>query len=219
LKYQLPKELIDKLCDLSIGENGGAVSILVAMRKCAHLDDSFWLLLFAAIRDREVDAISEEKKIPILEGGQVKHMSMADIEQKFILENPDLLTAQRCIPAKEKYLLYDENGEPLDLRTKVDEYVQDCSDCSERVPEPDELLNIPKALEEKVFLFADRKHKGFAEAYSRVKSWAVFPDFKRKIQHHTARCLECGKRTAQLLLSPKHREAISRRHHLKVILR
>jgi len=121
--------------------------------------------------------------------------------------------------AKEKYLLYDENGEPLDLRTKVDEYVQDCSDCSERVPEPDELLNIPKALEEKVFLFADRKHKGFAEAYSRVKSWAVFPDFKRKIQHHTARCLECGKRTAQLLLSPKHREAISRRHHLKVILR
>jgi len=98
LKYQLPKELIDKLCDLSIGENGGAVSILVAMRKCAHLDDSFWLLLFAAIRDREVDVISEEKKIPILEGGQVKHMSMADIEQKFILENPDLLTAPRCIP-------------------------------------------------------------------------------------------------------------------------
>ena len=92
--------------------------------------------------------------------------------------------------AKEKYLLYDENGEPLDLRTKVDEYVQDCSDCSEvqeikkRVPGPDEgLLKIPKALEEEVLLFADRKHKGFAEAYSRVKSWADFPDFKRKVLH------------------------------------
>ena len=93
--------------------------------------------------------------------------------------------------AKEKYLFYDENGEPLDLSTKVDEYVQDCRDCSEvqeikkRVPRSDEghLLKIPKALEEEVLLFADKKHKGFAEAYSRVKSWADFPDFKRKVLH------------------------------------
>ena len=183
VQYQIPNEVMDKLCDLRIEETGAEASILSVLRESSLLDNDFWRLLFTDIRDREVEVISEEKRIPILEGGQVKHMSMADIEQKFILENPDLLTAQRCIPAKEKYLLYDENGEPLDLRTKVDEYVQDCSDCSERVPEPDELLNIPKALEEKVFLFADRKHKGFAEAYSRVKSWAVFPDFKRKVLH------------------------------------
>ena len=58
-----------------------------------------------------------------------------------------------------------------------------------RVPGPDEghLLKIPKALEEAVLLFADRKHKGFAEAYSRVKSWADFPDFKRKVPHSTER--------------------------------
>ena len=98
VKYQLPKEVIDKLCDLSIGENGGAVSILAAMRKCAQLDDNFWRLLFTAIRDREVDVISEEKRIPILEGGQTKHMSMTNIEQKFNLENPDLLTAQKAVP-------------------------------------------------------------------------------------------------------------------------
>ena len=93
--------------------------------------------------------------------------------------------------AKEKYLFYDQNGEPLDVRTKVDEYVQDCSDCSaikeirNRVPGPSagRLLQIPKVLEEEVLLFADRKHKGFAEAYSRVKSWADFPDFKRKVLH------------------------------------
>ena len=94
--------------------------------------------------------------------------------------------------AKEKYLFYDENGEALDLRTKIDEYVQDCSDCSEvqeiksKVSGPDEghLFQIPKALEEEVLLFADRRHQGFAEAYSRVKSWTDFPDFKRKVTHY-----------------------------------
>ena len=97
-KYQLTKAVIDKLCDLSIGETEGSVSILAAMRECAQLDDNFWRLLFTAIRDREVDVISKEKRIPILEGGQVKHMSMTDIEQKFILENPDILTVQRAVP-------------------------------------------------------------------------------------------------------------------------
>ena len=100
VKYQLPKEVIDKLCDLSISETSAEAGILAALRECAQLDDNFWRLLFTAIRDREVDVISEEKRIPILEGGQVKHMSMTDIEQKFFLENSDLLTAQKCIPAQ-----------------------------------------------------------------------------------------------------------------------
>ena len=94
--------------------------------------------------------------------------------------------------AKEKYLFYDENGEALDLRTTIDECVQDCSDCSEvqeiksKVSGPDErhLFQIPKSLEEEVLLFADKRHQGFAEAYSRVKSWADFPDLKRKVTHY-----------------------------------
>ena len=98
MKYQLPNEVIDKLCDLSIGETSAEASILAAMRRCGQLDDDFWRLLFTAIRDREVDVISAEKRISILEGGQVKHMCMTDIEQKFKLENRDLLTGQRCIP-------------------------------------------------------------------------------------------------------------------------
>ena len=36
--------------------------------------------------------------IPILEGGQIKQMSMKEIECKFISENPDILTTQRCAP-------------------------------------------------------------------------------------------------------------------------
>ena len=98
VKYQLPNKVIDKLCDLSISETSAEASILAAMRECPQLDDNFWRLLFTAIRDREVDVISEEKRIPILEGGQTKHMSMTNIEQKFNLENPDLLTAQRAVP-------------------------------------------------------------------------------------------------------------------------
>ena len=98
VKYKLPNEVIDKLCNLSISETGGAVSIVAALRECAQLDDNFWRLLFTAIRDREIEVISEETRIPILEGGQTKHMTMRDIEQKFKLENPDLLTAQRAIP-------------------------------------------------------------------------------------------------------------------------
>merc|ERR1719264_579356 len=79
------------------------------------------------------------------------------------------------------------------------------------------LLQIPLELEHEVLLFADRRHHGFAEAYKRVESWADFPDFKSKIQQHTAGCLTCGRRAAQLLLSPQQREAIGRRHHLKFI--
>ena len=92
---------------------------------------------------------------------------------------------------KEKYLFYDENGHPLDLKTTVDEYIQVCRDCSKvqeirnKVPQSKEenLLQIPEALEEEVLLFADRRHLGFAEAYRRVKSWASFPDHKRKVLH------------------------------------
>ena len=91
--------------------------------------------------------------------------------------------------AKEKYLFYDENGEPLDLRTKVDEHVQGCSDCCEvqeiksKVSGLGEghLFPIPESLEDQVLLFADRRHQGFAEAYRRIKSWADFPDLKRKV--------------------------------------
>ena len=97
-EFQLLDDFMGKLFDLSIDENGGEAEILDLMRKCDLLDDNFWRLLFTAIRDRKVGQISEERRIPILEGGQTIHMSMGDIEQKFISENPDLLTEQRSVP-------------------------------------------------------------------------------------------------------------------------
>ena len=97
-QYQLPKQVIDKLCDLSINESASEAGILYDLGRCSQLDDDFWRLLFTAIRDSAVEEISGEKTIPILEGGQTKHMTMAEIEQKFISENRDLLTAQRSVP-------------------------------------------------------------------------------------------------------------------------
>ena len=89
---------------------------------------------------------------------------------------------------KEKYVFFDENGIPLDLRTTVDEHVQGCRDCSnvqkirDKLPNASgHLLQIPEEMEDEVLLFADRRHQGFAAAYKRVKTWADFPDFKQKV--------------------------------------
>ena len=99
---------------------------------------------------------------------------------------------------KEKHLFYDDKGDPLDMKTTVDERIQDCEDCSvvqeiKRKLPPNEkhLLDIPTELEHEVLLFADRRHRGFAEAYRRVKSWADFPDCKRKVVLQFARNNPC----------------------------
>ena len=105
---------------------------------------------------------------------------------------------------KEKYVFFDENGIPLDQKTTVDKHVQGCTECSDvqkikdKVPalqtslqnpeefeleaqRPNGLLQIPEKVELEVLDFADKRHQGFAVAYNRVKSWADFPDIKRKV--------------------------------------
>ena len=98
LQHPLPNKVKESMCDLSISETCGEASILDALRECSQLDDDFWRLLFTAIRDKEAVKISEEIRIPILEGGQTKYMTLTDIEQKFISENPGILTAKRSVP-------------------------------------------------------------------------------------------------------------------------
>ena len=88
-QYQIANDVI---------ETCGEASIVTALNKCPLLDKDFWRLLFTVMRDREVEEVSKEKRIPILEGGQTRLMSMTEIEQKFISENPDLLTTQRSVP-------------------------------------------------------------------------------------------------------------------------
>ena len=89
---------------------------------------------------------------------------------------------------KEKYAFFDRDGSALDLKSTVEDYVRRCIDCSEvgaikvKIPQGSGfLLQIPETIETEVLLYADRRHQGFAEAYKRVKTWADFPDFKRKV--------------------------------------
>ena len=110
--------------------------------------------------------------------------------------------------SKKKYLLFDENGISMDMKTVVAEHIRDCIDCSEVerlkkgilhcgnethvevhadfelqsvpsfIPTP---VAIPEKVEAEVLEYADRRHQGFAEAYKRIKSWTVFSDMKRKV--------------------------------------
>ena len=89
---------------------------------------------------------------------------------------------------KGMYVLYDENGILLDMKTEVREYVQGCTDCLDVQTIKDKapvasgrLLQIPVDMEPEVLLFADKKHQGFARAYKRLRTWADFPHFKRKV--------------------------------------
>ena len=43
------------------------------------------------------------------------------------------------------------------------------------------LLKIPEAMVTEVLRFADKRHQGYAVAYKRLKTWANFRDFKRKV--------------------------------------
>ena len=97
-RYRIREEVLEKLCDLNLSGNCNASSVLSCLRESSYLDDNFWRLLFTAIRDSQVEEISKERKMRILEGGQTKDMSMEDIERKFISENPDLLSVQKCVP-------------------------------------------------------------------------------------------------------------------------
>ena len=91
---------------------------------------------------------------------------------------------------KEKHILYDENGLPIVQDTVVEEHVQGCSDCrevweiKEKTADLGRLHEIPKEMENDVLLYADRWHQGFAVAYKRIKSWAHFPDLKRKVSNY-----------------------------------
>ena len=89
---------------------------------------------------------------------------------------------------RQNYVFYDKDGSALDHNTEVTMYVQKCLDCSEVLkiksklpPSSGRLLQIPKAMETQLLLFADRRHQGYAAAYKRVKTWVDFPDFKRKV--------------------------------------
>ena len=91
---------------------------------------------------------------------------------------------------KEKYIFHEKDGCTLDQTKIVADYANGCVDClevkkiREKVPSAagsGRLLQIPEAMVTEVLHFADKRHKGYAVAYKRLKTWANFRDFKRKV--------------------------------------
>ena len=98
IKDQLEENVKVKLESL-LGEEGiTGARILDSMKGCFLLGDDFWRLLFTAIRDRESHPIGNDMTVPILEGGQTKHMTIEEIEEKFFSENPNILKSFTSVP-------------------------------------------------------------------------------------------------------------------------
>ena len=97
---------------------------------------------------------------------------------------------------KEKYVFYDQTGAPLDKGALVDEHIRECTDCFEvqvikdKVPPcPSKfLLQIPEEIEHDALLYADKRHRGFADAFKRLQTWADFPDMERKVTETIINC-------------------------------
>ena len=62
------------------------------------LSETFWYLMFTAIRDRNTKPVDKSKVLRLISDGQEKYMTMEDIEEKFASDNPDILTSYTCVP-------------------------------------------------------------------------------------------------------------------------
>ena len=84
---------------------------------------------------------------------------------------------------KDKYVFYNENGDPVNLALVVSRHVRQCCHCQE-VKEihalcPDTkgpLLIIPPEHISKVLQYSDRQHQGYRECYRRIVNWCDFGD-------------------------------------------
>merc|ERR1712037_23127 len=90
------REALHRIC--SDESASDAARLLCKMKECAQLKDDTWRLLFTAIRDRVSCPISRDKKVPIVMGGQARLMTLEEIEEKLIQEDPGILTSQSCVP-------------------------------------------------------------------------------------------------------------------------
>ena len=75
-----------------------AARLLCKMKECTELKDDTWRLLFTAIRDGVSCLISRDKKVPIVMGGQARLMTLQEIEEKLIQEDPGIFTSQSSVP-------------------------------------------------------------------------------------------------------------------------
>ena len=78
ISHLLPENVRERLKRLCSADKTGKTNLLYSMEAESLLKDDFWRLLFQAFRDRGCSPIDANLKIGILEGGQLKQMTMAD---------------------------------------------------------------------------------------------------------------------------------------------
>ena len=90
---------------------------------------------------------------------------------------------------KENYLIFDDIGEQFKTSKIVKDHVLSCRDCTEvesikklTATALGTLITIPDEAIPRVLAYADRRHQGFAEAYTRIKSWCDFTDFEDQVR-------------------------------------
>ena len=109
----------------------------------------------------------------------------------------EIIDDQLCHQGKEKILekvesaklvFFSEIGEHISTSELVQLHVEVCEACQEvkelisLCPETSQtLVEVPEEHINRVLHYADKKHQGFAEAYTRIKSWCDFPNFKEKV--------------------------------------
>ena len=96
--HLLQDDVRKKLNSLCSANKEGKANLLYSMKEDSLLNDDFWCLLFSAFRDRGCSPIDDTMKICILEGGQMKQMTMAELEDKFASENRDKFKSQTSVP-------------------------------------------------------------------------------------------------------------------------
>ena len=89
---------------------------------------------------------------------------------------------------KQKYVLFDENGNLLEITKTVNKHVKDCADCIEVRLLKDILdkkkksyMKIPEETVARLLTYADKRHQGYAKAFTRIKTWCKFQGIKSQV--------------------------------------
>ena len=139
--------------------------LLYSMKEDSLFKDDFWRLLFGAVRDRGCGSIDGNLKISILEGGQMKQMTMGELEEKFFSENRDNLKSQTSVPDQ---MIHEELIDAFMSTDSVKDSLK--KSYEEKLAEARETLTAenPKwkkeAVEKKAAVQAKKEVKGSSEA-------------------------------------------------------
>ena len=126
-----------------------------------EFSEKVWKTLTLVIGDKETKRIDHNKTVAIIEGGQLRHFTVEDLEDKFLEENQDIFISQISVPSE---LIHIDQIEP---HINSETVIQQLKEVYEkRVPEILELLQkeYPKKKKE------DIERKAKKQALEETKS-------------------------------------------------